>query len=299
MTRPRVLVLGAGGRVGTLLRAAWDRRGAELVVQSRRNLGPGTLALAPEVAGAAALATALTAQRPDLVVCLWGAVPGAQEADFTRNTRLAELAFRASAQAGIARFVALSTGAVYGPKDSHAFCEDDTLAGTSPYARSKIAMERRLRDLATADAPALTTLRLANLFGADQLAVAMRNARTETPLKLDQFPDGTGPRRSYASGRLLAALFQALADADPTRLPPVLNVADSAAGVDMAAVLDAMQAAGHPVAWQWTPAPPTALHAHLLDTRTLFQTFPALQQVRCHDAGALVRQTPFAAETTR
>ncbi|MEV8465931.1 NAD-dependent epimerase/dehydratase family protein [Fluviibacterium sp. DFM31] len=299
MTVPRVVVLGAGGRVGTLLREVWDRRGAALVAQSRRDLGPGTVVLDPERASTADLAAALRVQRPDLVVCLWGVVPGGRAAEFTGNARLAERAYRAAAQAGVGHFVALSTGAVYGHGDGQAFSEDDTLGGTSPYALSKIAMEQGLRDLATGDVPALTILRVANLFGADQLAVAMRNARAEAPLKLDQFADGVGPRRSYASGGLLAALLQALAYADPTHAPRILNVADDAAGVSMAAILEAMQAAGHPVPWQWTPAPPTALRAHLLDPGALFRAFSALQKVRCQDAAALVAQTPLGARPDR
>lgn len=284
---PRVLVLGGQGRVARQLRRVWasDPSCPALLVQSRT---PGTgvdLVCDPEAGIADKARARIIAFAPDLVLCLWGAVPGTCAPDFDLNRTLALIAHDLARSCGIPRLVALSSGAVYGAGDGVAFSETASLAGTSPYALSKIRMEDAL---AAETGVAVACLRLANLFGADQLAEAMARATGMSPLRLDQFADGTGPVRSYASARLLAAVIAELAQGRADTLPPVLNVADTDGGVAMQAVLEALAVTDRPVPWSWQPAPVTALKSHILDCTRLWEHFPQLKAQRCADAATLV-----------
>jgi hypothetical protein len=222
---------------------------------------------------------------PDLLVCLWGAVPGSEAPDFDLNPKLALAALELARVCRIPRMAALSTGAVYGAGDGTAFRETAPLVGASGYARSKIEMEAQL---AGSTDVAVTCLRLANLFGADQLALSMTKATTQSPLSLDRFADGQGPLRSYASPAFLAALLDALAACPADSMPPVLNVAYSEGGIGMEDVMKSSGDHGRPVPWHWRPAPETALRSHVLECSALFQRFPALEAKRCRTADALV-----------
>lgn len=216
---PRVLVLGATGRLGRALRLVWDGSEVEPIWQGR-----GT---PQDWAGAARGAVA--------VVDLAGVTRAADPAAFDENPRLAGLAAQV-AQALGARLFLISSAAVYGdaPGPQH---EDGPAVPVSDYGRSKLA----------AEGAGGVALRLGNVAGADLLGRAMARG----PVVLDVFADGRGPRRSYIGpvsfARVLAGLIR-----HPGPLPRVLNVAAPGV-VAMDALLDA---AGHP--WTGRPAPATA-----------------------------------------
>ena len=94
---PKVLVLGATGRIGTILRTLWPRDAA--LWQARRGLpGPGWVVLDP-LRDPAALACA--ASGAGAVLCLAGVTPAqaGQGADMADNAALARAAVQAAAQA--------------------------------------------------------------------------------------------------------------------------------------------------------------------------------------------------------
>ena len=121
------------------------------------------------------------------------------------------------------------------------------------------------------------------------LAGAARQANPSAPLRLDRFPDGSGPVRSYASTRTLAGLVAALAREAGSDLPRVLNVADGEQGHAMGDLLDALGRQGHPVPWIWQDAPPGAVPRHVISGRRLSDRFPALRAVFCDSPDALAR----------
>lgn len=247
---PSVLVLGATGRIGTILRRVWPALwpDADTLWQSRRPMpGPGWAQLDP-LAAPDALARA--ARGRDAVLCLAGVVPG-QGGEMGDNTALALAAIRAGAAAG-ARVLLASSAAVYGAQGG-ALSEDAPLAPVSDYGRAKADMERQAAALADRLGVRATALRIGNVAGADAILGGWRPG-----FALDRFADGRTPRRSYIGPASLARVLGGLAGQGG--LPPVLNLAAPGA-VEMGALLDA---AG--LGWTPRPAPDTAIAEVVLDT---------------------------------
>ncbi len=238
----RLLVLGAGGRVGRFLRVCWPE--ASPVTP----LWHGTDALRFDILeGSSALLSAVA--KADGVLLLAGVTHDRQDRPLSDNSALA----RAVLLAAQGKPVWLcSTAAVYGNQPGP-LREDTELAPISPYGCAKIAME----DLA-ADAPNATILRIGNIAGADSLL-----GTDDRDIVLDQFPDGTYPMRSYIGPHDLAkAICRLTSDAGLNHR--VVNVS-LPKPVSMAALL---QEAG--MAWQSRPAPPGAIKMVNLDTKLLW-----------------------------
>lgn len=257
---PRVLVLGAGGRLGRLLAAAWgDGRAAGLapVWQSRRDL-PGAARLDPlaEPDGLTRLAAGT-----DALLVLAGTLPG-RGGPLALNTELA-LAALAAAPPGAQVFLA-SSAAVYGPGGARDFHEADPPAPAAPYGAAKAAMEAAAAQWcrqAGPRAPRLTALRIGNVAGAD----ALLGQGGAGPVTLDRFADGTGSVRSYIGPATLAAVLAGLARraAAGRALPAVLNIAAPGA----VAMADLARAAGRDLLWR--AAPEGAIARVVLDTGRL------------------------------
>jgi nucleoside-diphosphate-sugar epimerase len=250
-----LLILGASGRLGRLLRRVWTAApppGLRCVWQVRGTAGPGEIGWDP--LGAAAVTSAL--DRADAVLCLLGVTAGPPR-DLARNTPLALAALAAATALGARRCLIASTAAVYGPAEGAA--EDAPLAPASAYGRAKAAMESAVMAQA---APGTAVLRIGNVAGADALLGAVGLGR----MTLDRFADGGGPVRSYIGPQSLAATLAALAVA--ADLPTVLNVA-APRPVTMAALLEAAA-----LSWGWRPAPPGAVQRATLDTARLQALVP-------------------------
>lgn len=242
-----LLIMGAGSRVGRLLRGAW--RGPAPVWQARSgaevtwDLADGADALAERLGGIGA------------VLCLAGATPGA--GGFERNGTLGCAAVEAAARAGCGRVLLASTMAVYGA-GAGPHLEDGPCDPVGDYGASKLEMERRALVLGAQRGVAVTALRLGNVVGADML---FRNVAAGQEIVLDRFADGTTPARSYVDPVVLADVICALLARED--LPDVLNVATDPP-VAMGALLDA---AG--VAWRPRPAPETAMPCVSMDLSRL------------------------------
>jgi dTDP-4-dehydrorhamnose reductase len=137
----RWLVTGAGGMLGHELVAVLGRRGEAVTGLDRAGL---------DVTDAAAVADALAAFRPDVVVncAAWTGVDDAeaheQQALAVNGGGAANLA--AACQAGRARLVQLSTDYVFAGTAERAYAEDDIPAPRSAYGRTKLAGERAVLD---------------------------------------------------------------------------------------------------------------------------------------------------------
>ncbi|USU03406.1 NAD-dependent epimerase/dehydratase (plasmid) [Sphingomonadaceae bacterium OTU29LAMAA1] len=249
-----LVVIGAGGRVGRLLRLAaehvpprtrrwWSGRGGNADTRPdgfRWSLDEGGDALA-------ALTKRIDAS-PALLM-LAGATTGSG-ADLAMNVTLATACLEAAAASGSRRVLLASSSAVYGDPGSAPITEMTAPRDPNPYGLAKLAMEAAAlpwRDRGIE----VCCLRIGNVLGADALMRAAATATLEAPLCLDRFADGDGPRRSYIGPATLLRVVEALATC-PETLPPVLNIA-APVPIGMA---DLARAADIP--WRWQPAPETA-----------------------------------------
>lgn len=267
--RPRWLMVGASGRVGRLLDAAWRLAPphAEVSRQYRNSVrraadlrwapldGPGRFLDWCEDAGA-----------PDVMIVLAGVVQARPGRAFDEDAAVANACLAAAAEAGVRRCLVASSAAVYGTTAGRPSRECDPLCPTTDYGRSKVATEEicsewRRRGLD------VTALRIGNVAGADAL-LGQDRPQAASPIVLDRFADGSGPVRSYIDPPTLASVLGTLGGS--TELPPALNVAAPGA----VAMADLLEAAGLP--WRWTPAPGTALPRLVLDCGRLaaLHSFP-------------------------
>ena len=253
---PGVLVLGGAGRIGRLLRYRWGPEAA--LWQSRQaQTGAGWVAFDPLTEPDAFQAAA---EGQSVLLCLAGPVPGSPShgaatgaaADLADHTRLAEACLKTAAGVG-ARVILASSAAVYGP----AVCarEDQPLAPVNPYGQAKAQMEARAADLGAALGVQVTALRIGNIAGLDAALGGWRPG-----FRLDQFADGSTPKRSYIGAISLAdVLADLIALPALPALPPALNIAQDPP-VEMGALL---AAGGHDFAT--APAPQSALPEVALD----------------------------------
>ncbi len=235
---PEVLVLGATGRIGAILRGCWPETGPRW--QARRPRAGSNWRVLDPLADPGALARA--AAGCAAVLCLAGAVPGRGRLSRGRladNAALAEAAVRAAAAAG-ARVLLASSAAVYGAAGGM-LRENAPLAPVSDYGRAKAEMERRAAARAAELGVAVCCLRIGNVAGVDAILGGWRPG-----FALDRFADGRTPRRSYIGAASLARVLGELAAAPA--LPPALNVAAPGA-LEMGALLDA-------AGLGWTPRVP-------------------------------------------
>lgn len=136
----RVVVTGAGGFVGRALCPALQRASWSVVPAGRRDtgdIGPAT-DWRPLLDGAEAvvhLAARVHVMRDD----------GAEPAAFDRVNHLATARLAAqAAEAGVRRFVFMSSVKVHGDVSDHPLRADDPPSPTDPYGRSKLAAEAAL-----------------------------------------------------------------------------------------------------------------------------------------------------------
>ena len=255
-----LVVLGATGRLGGVLRAVWGDAGPPglpVVWQTRSVDAPaGWLVWRPGMALPSARA----------VLVLAGVTSGDAGA-LAANTDLALAACVAAAEADVGRVMLASSAAVYGAAGG----ADETCppAPQTPYGAAKLAMENACRDWqARHGGPQVTALRIGNVVGADLLGTVVAHGG---PVRLDRFADGNGPVRSYIGPATFARVIAALA-VQYAPLPPVVNLAAPGA----VAMADLLAAAG--VGFDWHPAPPGALSRAVMDTgllQSLVQLAPA------------------------
>lgn len=259
MTGAALLVTGAAGRLGHLLRLHWPDGVAGLVpLWTARRAGPGVLPWHIGQQDAPPLP-------PGSIVLHLAAELRGEPGHLARNAPItAEVCAAARQAAGRHVFVA-SSAAVYrpGPDD---LCESTPPDPVNPYGAAKLAAEQAaLREMSDPDAPGLTILRIGNVAGADALL-----GRTG-PATLDPVAGQIGgPLRSYIGpgrlARVLEALITQAAAGQP--LPQILNIAEPG----VVAMADLLTAAGR--VWQFGPPQPGTVPRVGLDTTRLQQLAP-------------------------
>lgn len=223
-----VLLLGASGQLGRMLRCFWEDAPA-LALHSRQTL-PGfihfDLILEPEKAVEAMAGKSA-------VICLSGVTPAGVATGgevYSRNTDLALAAVRCAAEAGVGRVFLASSAAVYGAA-AGVHAEESLPQPAAPYGQAKLDMERAAFDLAQRLGQAVTALRIGNVAGADAILGGWRAG-----MQIDQLTDGSTPRRSYIGPRTLARVIARLCQISD--LPKILNIS-SPGVIEMGALLDA------------------------------------------------------------
>jgi nucleoside-diphosphate-sugar epimerase len=267
----RVLVLGASGRLGSMLRRYWTPAQHNLAaLWQMRPSGSGALAQSgPDIVLCDPLRSIPDCGPVDVVLGLAGVVPGRNTGDLALNSALGLAALRCGAALGARHVFLSSSAAVYGgaPQD---LTEADALSPTSPYGQSKLAMEHAVLTAAAMYPLPVTALRIGNVAGADALLGPVEGHIRGERRVLDQFADGQGPVRSYIGPCALADLLARLVvlAARGTALPARLNLALKGA----VAMADLCEEAGLTVAWR--PAPPQALPRVVQDVTQLARLVP-------------------------
>ena len=260
MNAPRVLILGASGRLGCMLRRHWDEKDSIPLWQFRRAPEP------PVSSGGVVICDPLSGPPDcgpvDVVLGFAGVVPG--KGALSLNSDLAIAAIDSGVALGAKHVFVSSSAAIYGPSTAP-LREQDAAHPVSDYGAAKLAMETAALAQAARHGLPATALRIGNVAGADALLGPMGKSR-----RLDQFQNGRGPVRSYIGPAAFSAVLHALVQlaCQSNNLPPRLNLALSG-GVAMA---DLCHVAGLPFGWQ--PAPDTALQCVVLDVSQLAALLP-------------------------
>ena len=259
MTRaPRpVLVLGASGRLGRLLRSVWP---ADRPVRwhARRAMdGFRSCDILKDENQLRSLMAGV-----DTTISLAGVTTASARrtgAPFHENSQLALCCLQAAQEAGCKRVLLMSSAAVYGRAAGH-LAETDQPVDVSAYGQSKLDMEDAALKSSQEGRVDVCCLRLGNVAGAD---AALGGWMPEA--EMDCFVSGRTPQRSYIGISSLARVLLALADAQ--KLPHVLNIA----APQMVAMGDLLDAAD--LAWSPRPAPATAIEEVHLNTTALSEIF--------------------------
>lgn len=248
-----LLVLGAGGRIGRLLRSVWSERIPVLWHSRRPEVGFESCDVLANPDKLVELTRGCTA-----VLCLAGVTEQRNRktgACFQDNSLLAQAAIVAAQVSGCPRVLLTSSAAVYG-RAGGLLSEETPGVEVSQYGESKLEMEIAGAALGQASGVEVCSLRLGNLAGADAILGAW-----QPRFCLDTFDDGQTPQRSYLGVLFLADVIQRLVTlAD---VPSVVNVAQPGL-VSMGALLDA---AG--LRWSSRPAPSHAIRVVHMSTELL------------------------------
>lgn len=261
-----VLVLGASGRLGCMLRQRFHRnRNAfpllRMQWQSRSDVALKNAEPADILSWDFLLGGTPEGLKADVVLCLAGAVPD-RGADLALNSTLAERALYIGASIKTKYIFLVSSAAVYGDGP---FSESARVAPITAYGKAKAEMEAMAIEWvgnAGRDAPNVSILRVGNVAGADALlGPGRRDVSLETGSGEEDF------RRSYIGPSRFSDIVLGLCGkaANGAKLPPVLNIALSP-NVSTRALLDA-------AGWSYSETPVTGhLPADVnLDTQLLEQ----------------------------
>ncbi len=209
----RVLLLGANGKLGRMLRFQWSSSGPEVVPVVRKPLPTGERVWAPGDKMA-------DLPRVDAVLALWGRTRGT-EVELMENVMLGVAAMELGTALGADHVIHCSSAAVYRPGDT-----PSTEAQADPqnlYGKSKLAMEQAVSAYRSLNGgPMASVLRIGNVAGADSL---FGNLARKEAIELDMFADGRAPQRSYIAPRDLAHVIEMVLTHPPEDGLRVMNVA--------------------------------------------------------------------------
>ncbi|MDL9980302.1 NAD-dependent epimerase/dehydratase family protein [Microbacterium sp. ASV49] len=170
----RILVVGASGPIGRAVVRMAQTNGMNATAASRR--GPTVLDVSDPLTVARVIATA----HPDALVYLVGTAQSTLERDREAAVDRMRTVVEAAVSAGAGRVVLSSSAAVYGDRADTPRGEDTELAGLTPYALEKIALEEALDALGGTLGVSTVSLRIFNVFG-EGCRTSLINALREGP----------------------------------------------------------------------------------------------------------------------
>lgn len=263
----RFVFLGASGRIGRLLRAVWsDAKDTELCIDWQFRTPQRTMQNTLIWPNLAELEPFLQHSKSvggvDGLFVFLGGTGAGNKADveyLATNVSLVDQALHAAVLAKIPRVVIASSSAVYGAGQGVPFDENSSLNPVNAYGEVKRDMEAMAVARAADYGIEVCILRIGNVAGADALLGSAEGWRSgDMPRRLDVYPDGDGPRRSYIGPKSLADVLRCLA-LQPQPLPQVVNVAAPIA-VSMNALLDAAR-----IDWERRSVPASPVQDIVLD----------------------------------
>jgi len=257
----KALLVGASGRVGTLLRKAWalappDK--LDLVFQWRDAAPCSESLIWDPLEGPDALAVHSRAHGPPKTIMMLAGGTPATAAHLEINRQLAVACLEAARAVGTQRVLVASSAVIYGPGKGIPFSEETPCAPVSPYGFAKRDMEHACTPYRDAGME-VCCLRIGSVLGADAL---MLNAASMRRLRIDRFADGNGPIRSFVGPLTLSRLLETLCTLGRP-LPDTLNVG-APCPLRMSEIATAAE-----LNWQWRKAPEGAVQDVILDCTRL------------------------------
>jgi UDP-glucose 4-epimerase len=234
----KVLITGASGKLGKHVTEAMALGGHELILVTRDGVSthPGATAYKADLAKPGQVATVVMRAHPEVIIHLASLLPAACQADPALAQRVnidatRELA-NAAVEAGVARFIFASTGAVYnqGAEPRQALETDDIPAELPhPYSATKRSAEQALEAIAAqGGSTQFGILRIFNIYGLgfdDSIVNKLVTATSEQPAKLlgmDYYS------RDFVHAADVAAACRTVAE--QKTLPALYNVWNIASG---------------------------------------------------------------------
>jgi len=215
------IVLGAQGKLGTVLSQHAKRAGVPWLFQSRKNGSDIRWSGHMDDAGSEKVF------RPKAtIINMIGTAQGDAAHLHATNVVFVRALLQRAADAGVKHVMLASSASVYGAGLGRPLAEDTPLAPMSDYARSKVAMEQVAAEIG-AQHPNLkiTVLRIGNVAGSDAMFHhARRHARQNTAMPLHQFANGQWAVRSYIGPADLFYTLRTLTEPD-THTVRTLNIA--------------------------------------------------------------------------
>jgi nucleoside-diphosphate-sugar epimerase len=137
--------------------------------------------------------------------------PSAASAPFMAvNAEGTERVARLAAQAGVRRFVLISSVSVYGIGKEAVTTEDSPCLPKSPYALSKLVAEQRAAEVASRTGMAVTILRLATLYGEEDPGNLLRLLKSVDSGRFRWVGSGTNRKSLLYRGDAASACVAAL-----------------------------------------------------------------------------------------
>jgi len=261
----RILVTGGAGYIGSVIVSRLTARGHDVVVYDdlsrghRAAVAGGVPLVDGDVRDADAVRDALLEGGCEAVVHMAALAEVAESVAEPARYRSVNVdgtaaVLAAARAADVDRLVFSSTAAVYGAPQRTPIDEDDALAPTNPYGKTKLAAEELLWQARERDGLGATALRYFNACGADGacgedhdpeshlVPLALRAARDGTPIRVfgEDYPtpDGTCVRDYVHVADLADAHIAAL-----EALPAVQGAFNlgTGSGDSVRAVLDAVE----------------------------------------------------------
>ena len=284
---PRVLVTGASGQFGRVLRYGLARHAPDMTVmyhgRTARQMGSGKWQFLDVQAPVAEWADFIAAIRPDVVLHLAGVIHSrnVSEQEMTQiNAACTVKIAQAAAASNVRHFFFASSAAIYGvqPEAVARLVEAGPADPVSAYGRSKLAAEQMMAQAALGGM-GVTALRYATTAGSDQLLLNALGRQSDTPLTLHRFDNGRGAERSYLGPDDLAHYHMRLFSkgAKGMALPQALNIA-TPGSVFMDQLLEQIATcSGQDIPWAWGVPPEGAIKRCVLSTELLDTTIGRAQ----------------------